>query len=202
MTENADIRIGPGGSPIVYQETLRPSWSMRLLVLLAAALGWLTLAPLSIGWGVVSGVIVAGIAAFGLFASSSDVTVTTTHVQVGRATIGREHIGTVMGYVGDEAFAQRGRKLHGLAYLHLRSWIKPVVRIQIEDPQDRTPYWLTSTRNPEELVSALGGSMYVVEDTQADDEDIPEWLIEAERQRLEAEQAEENREQPNDNGVR
>lgn len=202
MTENADIRIGPGGSPIVYQETLRPSWSMWLLVLLAAALGWLTLAPLSIGWGVVAGVIVAAIAVFGLLASSTDITVTTTHVQVGRATIGREHIGEVTGYLGDEAFAQRGRKLHGLAYLHLRSWIKPVVRIQIEDPQDRTPYWLTSTRRPEDLVSVLGGSMHVVEDDQIDDEDIPEWLIEAERQRLEAEQAEDNREQPNGNGVR
>src|SRR5699024_10520594 len=161
------------------------SWSMWLLVLLAAALGWLTLAPLSIGWGIVSGVIVAGIAAFGLIASSSDVTVTTTHLQVGRATIEREHVGAVIGYVGDDAFAQRGRKLHGLAYLHLRSWIKPVVRIQIEDAQDRTPYWLTSTRNPEELVSVLGGSMHVVDATQTDDEDIPEWLIEAERQRLE-----------------
>ncbi len=203
MTETADKRIGPGGSPIVYQETLRPSWSMWLMVLLAAALGWLTLAPLSIGWGVVSGVIVAAIAAFALFASSSDITVTTTHVQVGRATIGREHVGKVTGYVGDDAFAQRGHKLHGLAYLHLRSWIKPVVRIQIEDPQDRTPYWLTSSRHPEELTSALGGSMYVSEDDlQIDDEDIPQWLIEAERQRLEAEQAEENHEQPNDNGTR
>jgi hypothetical protein len=44
--------------------------------------------------------------------------------------------------------------------------------------------------------------MHVVEDDQIDDEDIPEWLIEAERQRLEAEQAEDNREQPNGNGVR
>ena len=39
--------------------------------------------------GHVSGVIVAGIAAFGSIASSSDVTVTTTHLQVGRATIER-----------------------------------------------------------------------------------------------------------------
>lgn len=202
MTENADKRIGPGGSPIVYQETLRPSWSMWLLVLLAAALGWLTLAPLSMGWGVVSGAIVAGIAVFGLVASSTDITVTTTHVQVGRATIGRDQVGTVTGYTGDEAFAQRGRKLHGLAYLHLRSWIKPVVRIQIEDPQDRTPYWLTSTRRPEELVAVLGGSMDVVAEAEFEDKDIPEWLIEAERQRLEDEQAEENREQPNDNGIR
>ncbi|HEY4534409.1 MAG TPA: DUF3093 domain-containing protein [Enteractinococcus sp.] len=202
MTEKADKRIGPGGSPIVYHETLRPSWSMWLLVLLAAALGWLTLAPLSIGWGVVSGVIVAAIAAIGLLASSTDITVTSTHLQVGRATIERDQIGAVTGYLGDEAFAQRGRKLHGLAYLHLRSWIKPVVRIQIEDPQDRTPYWLTSTRQPEQLVAALGGIMHEAHTTEMHDEDIPEWLIEVERQRLEAEEAEKHRDQQNENGIR
>jgi|GEM_PF-414499 len=198
MTVNADKRIGPGGSPIVYQETLRPSWSMWLMVLIAGVLGWLTLAPLSAGWGIASGALVAGIATFALISSSTDITVTTTHIQVGRATIERKHLGTVTGYLGDDAFQQRGRKLHGLAYLHLRSWIKPVVRIQIEDPQDRTPYWLTSTRRPHELVAALNGSMFISEESEdADEEDIPQWLIEAERKQLEAEQAEARHEQQN-----
>lgn len=80
MTVNADKRIGPGGSPIVYQETLRPSWSMWLMVLIAGVLGWLTLAPLSAGWGIASGALVAGIATFALISSSTDITVTTTHI--------------------------------------------------------------------------------------------------------------------------
>jgi len=191
MTDHAEKRIGPGGSPIIYHETLRPTWSMWLLVVLAAALGWLTLAPLSTGWGIASGIVMAAIAVVGLLATQSDITVTTTHLQVGRATIERAHVGEVTGFVGDEAFQQRGRKLHGLAYLHLRSWIKPVVRIQIEDRRDRTPYWLTSTARPQELVEALGGSMYVAEEPdQIDEEDIPQWLIDAERAQLEAEQKE------------
>jgi len=191
MTDHAEKRIGPGGSPIIYHETLRPTWSMWLLVVLAAALGWLTLAPLSTGWGIASGIVMAAIAVVGLLATQSDITVTTTHLQVGRATIERSHVGEVTGFVGDEAFQQRGRKLHGLAYLHLRSWIKPVVRIQIEDRRDRTPYWLTSTARPQELVEALGGSMYVAEEPdQIDEEDIPQWLIDAERAQLEAEQKE------------
>ena len=192
MTDNAEKRIGPGGSLIIYQETLRPTWSMWLLVVIAAALGWLTLAPLSAGWGIASGVLVAAVAFFGLLASQSDITVTTTHVQVGRATIERQHVGEVTGFRGDDAFQQRGQKLHGLAFLHLRSWIKPVVRIQIEDRQDRTPYWLTSSARPEELVEVLGGSMHVSEATAAGyEEDIPQWLIDAERAQLEAEQADE-----------
>lgn len=196
MTENVDKPVGPGGSPIVYQETLRPTWPMWLMVPLGAALGWLTLAPLSTGWGIASGIVVAAVVVFVLLASQSDITVTTTHLQVGRATIERKYVGTVTGFRADDAFEQRGPKLHGLAYLHLRSWIKPVARIQIEDERDRTPYWLTSTAQPEKLVDALGGTMYVPDQSsEADDEDIPQWLIDAERAQLEAEQAEKRREQ-------
>lgn len=191
MTVNAEGQIGPGGSPIVYEETLKPAWPMWLMVLLAAGIGWLTLAPFGTGWGIGSGLVVAAVAVFALLASRTDITVTTTHLQVGRATIEREHVGAVTGYRGDDAFEQRGRKLHGLAYQHLRSWIKPVVRMQIEDPQDRTPYWLTSTSHPEELTNVLGGSMHVSEDIEeTDDEDIPQWLIDAEREQLEAEKTE------------
>ena len=37
----------------------------------------------------------------------------------------------------------------------IRGWIDPVVRIEIADPSDRTPYWLASTRRPDKLVAAL-----------------------------------------------
>lgn len=190
MTEHDEKPMGPGGSPVLYHEKLRPTWPMWLMVLLAAGIGWLTLAPFGMGWGIASGLVVAGVAVFALMSSTTDITVSATHVQVGRATIESQHIGTVTGFRGDDAFQQRGPKLHGLAYLHLRSWIKPVVRIQIEDRQDRTPYWLTSTKHPEELADVLGGSMYVSAEPDAtDEEDIPQWLIDAEREQLDAETA-------------
>lgn len=195
MTEHAEKQIGPGGTPVLYHEKLRPAWPMWLLVLLAAGIGWLTLAPFGTGWGIGSSLVVAAVSAFGLMATTTDITVSATHVQVGRATIDKQLVGTVTGYRGDDAFQQRGPKLHGLAYLHLRSWIKPVVRIQIEDVQDRTPYWLTSTNNPEELTKVLGGAMHVADESDADDdEDIPQWLIDAEREQLTAEQATEEHE--------
>ncbi|MWD30886.1 DUF3093 family protein, partial [Aquicoccus sp. SCR17] len=33
-----------------------------------------------------------------------------------------------------------------MAFVNVRGWIAPVVRIQLTDERDRTPYWLTSTR--------------------------------------------------------
>jgi hypothetical protein len=74
---------------------------------------------------------------------------------VGRATIERRFIGAATAFRGAEATAERGPGLNGLAFLCIRGWIDPVVRIEITDPADRTPYWLASTRRPDELLAAL-----------------------------------------------
>jgi hypothetical protein len=34
-------------------------------------------------------------------------------------------------------------------------WVDAVVRLEIIDPMDPTPYWLISTRNPEMFLAAL-----------------------------------------------
>ena len=34
-----------------------------------------------------------------------------------------------------------------------------MVKVEITDERDQTPYWLFSTKRPEELVEALGGAM-------------------------------------------
>jgi hypothetical protein len=34
--------------------------------------------------------------------------------------------------------------------------VGPVVRIEVTDPHDSTPYWIVSTRHPDALVAALG----------------------------------------------
>ncbi|BAS08574.1 hypothetical protein AHiyo4_19960 [Arthrobacter sp. Hiyo4] len=90
-----------------------------------------------------------------LVLSTPTILVTSETVTVGRATIERRFVGGVEGFRGKDATAQRGTKLNGLAYLCIRGWIDPVVRIEITDPSDRTPYWLTSSRRPEELAAAL-----------------------------------------------
>jgi hypothetical protein len=81
--------------------------------------------------------------------------VTSTTLTVGRATIERRYLGAVSAYTGDEATEQRGTALNGLAYLCIRGWISPVVRIEVTDPEDRTPYWLASTRRPKQFTAAL-----------------------------------------------
>jgi hypothetical protein len=90
-----------------------------------------------------------------LILSTPSITVTPATLRVGRATIERRFVGEATAFRGAEATAERGTRLNGLAFMCIRGWIDPVVRIEITDPSDRTPYWLASTRHPDELVTAL-----------------------------------------------
>lgn len=48
-----------------------------------------------------------------------------------------------------------GVKLDPQAFVLLRWWVPTMVKVSIADPADPTPYWLVSTRRPDELVAAL-----------------------------------------------
>ncbi|WP_234353690.1 DUF3093 domain-containing protein [Gordonia iterans] len=52
--------------------------------------------------------------------------------------------------------AAMGRQLDPAAFLVYRSWIKPMVLLVLDDPEDPTPYWLISTRHPEKVLAAMG----------------------------------------------
>lgn len=144
---------------VLYEEKLRPSPWIWLVALMVAGLSILVFVPIGLEIGLGAAVVVFIIIAILLTVSTPKIVVTERTLQVGRAGIERRYVGTVTGYRGDDASHQRGPALHGLAFMCIRGWIDPVVRIQIEDARDRTPYWLTSSRTPEKLVEVLGGTM-------------------------------------------
>jgi hypothetical protein len=48
-----------------------------------------------------------------------------------------------------------GRDADARAYLLLRPYLKRSVRVRVTDHADPTPYWLLSTRRPQELAEAI-----------------------------------------------
>lgn len=52
--------------------------------------------------------------------------------------------------------AALGRQLDPAAFLVHRAWVKTMVLLVLDDPDDPTPYWLVSTRNPAAVLAALG----------------------------------------------
>ncbi len=86
----------------------------------------------------------------------------TVVVRDGELWVGEAHL--PLRYAGETQIipANLKRKVLGPAFdpaafaLH-RSWVGPMVWIELTDADDPTPYWLISTRHPERLVAAIRG---------------------------------------------
>jgi hypothetical protein len=143
------------GTPAVFRERLWPNVWIWVIAAGISGAGILVFAPISMEAGYTAAGLMFTIIAVLLVLSTPTILVTGDALTVGRATIERRFVGEVAPFHGKDATAQRGTQLNGLAYLCIRGWIDPVVRIEITDPSDRTPYWLTSSRRPEELTAAL-----------------------------------------------
>lgn len=78
-------------------------------------------------------------------------------LRAGPATLPLRHVGRVDVIRGRDAKqVALGPDLDPAAYLLHRAWVKPVVRLEVTDPQDPTPYWVVSVRDADALVRALG----------------------------------------------
>ena len=53
--------------------------------------------------------------------------------------------------------AALGRQLDPAAYVVHRGWVGPMILVVLDDPDDPTPYWLVSCRNPQRMLTALEG---------------------------------------------
>ena len=140
---------------MVYREKLWPNAWVWIIAAGISGAGILVFAPISTAAGFTAAAVLFAIIAVLLVLSTPSIVVTQDTLTVGRATIERRFLGAVEQFHGNEATAERGTRLNGLAYLCIRGWIDPVVKIQITDPADRTPYWLASTRHPGKLAAAL-----------------------------------------------
>jgi hypothetical protein len=158
MPESSAAVPAPNSTPsdaVLYNEKLWPSVWIWLVSAGLSGAGILVFAPISLAAGLTAAVVLFVIIAVLLVLSTPAITVTGSTLRVGRATIERRFVGTASAFRGAEATAERGTRLNGLAFLCIRGWIDPVVRVEITDPSDRTPYWLTSTRHPDRLIAAL-----------------------------------------------
>ena len=75
--------------------------------------------------------------------------------RAGRAHIGAEHLGAAVALDAEETHRTAGVEADARAYLLLRPYLKRAVRVEITDPADPAPYWLVSSRRPEDLARAV-----------------------------------------------
>jgi hypothetical protein len=139
----------------IYRERLWASPWMFIATALVIPACLLVFLPINQIAGVVTAVVLYAACVIVLLAASPVVEVTSDHVIAGRARLPIAFAGDVSGYRADEATLERGQRLDARAWLLVRGWVSPVVKIGVLDAQDPTPYWLVSTRHPERVVAAV-----------------------------------------------
>ncbi|MEO6943190.1 MAG: DUF3093 domain-containing protein [Lacisediminihabitans sp.] len=139
----------------IYRERLWPSPWVFLATALVMPAALLVFLPINQTVGVITAIVLYASCVAILVATAPVVEVTTQQFSAGRARLPIEFAGKVTPFHSDEATLERGQRLDARAWLLLRGWVSPVVRIEVDDPQDPTPYWIVSTRRPEQIVQAI-----------------------------------------------
>lgn len=152
-------RAKPGkpGEPEVFRERLHASWWTWPLPLVAAVL---LAAEAHMGYpGVFEwlpyAVFVPVAIAVPLWLGRMKVEIASGELWVGDAHLPLRCIEDAEVVTAAEKQRALGRDLDPAAFVVHRPWVKTAVRIWLDDPADPTPYWVVSTRHPEQLARLL-----------------------------------------------
>jgi len=152
---------GPTTLTTLYRERIWPSPWVFISTALVMPASLLVFLPINFVAGVIVAVALYGAIVMVLVATSPVISVSLGELVAGRARVPVDLIGTVAAFEGEEATLQRGRLLDSRAWLLIRGWVSPVVRIELSDKSDPTPYWVVSTRFPAALVTAIASAKEV-----------------------------------------
>ena len=139
----------------LYREKLWPAPWLFIGTALVIPASLLVFLPIDFRVGVAGAAILYAVCVIGLIAGSPVVEVTSTEFLAGRARLPIEFVGEVTAHRGDDAQLERGRHLDARAWLLIRGWVSPVVKVEVADETDPAPYWLVSTRQPDAVIAAI-----------------------------------------------
>jgi len=141
-----------------YREKLWPTpWAFIVTALVIPA-SILVLVPISLFAGIVTAAVLYGGCVLLLVLASPVVRVQNGELIAGPATISTQLLGEAIFFEKAQATQERGPRLDARAWLLIRGWIDPVVRVPIVDPSDPAPYWIISSRHPTQLAAAINES--------------------------------------------
>lgn len=134
-----------------------PSVANAILPILLFISSIAIMLPISIDWTFPVAVNVAVGFSLVVYFSSPVIEVTETSLICKGASIEKEFVGEIAIIPKSEIFDELGRKLDARAWLSIQASVKSLIRVEITDADDPTPYWLITTRKPEELIRAIRG---------------------------------------------
>lgn len=142
-------------SATIYRERLWPAPWLIISTALVIPASLLVFLPINQTVGIIVAIVLYLAIVAMLVFSTPAIEVTETEFVAGKARLPLALVGAVTAWSGDEGRLERGQNLDARAWLLIRGWIDPVVRIEVTDASDPVPYWLVSTRHPEAVLDAL-----------------------------------------------
>lgn len=143
------------GATSTFRERVWPAPWLFLATALVIPASLLVFLPINFIVGVVVAIALYAGCVLLLLLSAPLVEVTETELVAGKARLPLTSVGSAAGFRGADATYERGPGLDARTWLAIRGWVDPVVKVTLDDEADPTPYWLISTRRPDELVEVL-----------------------------------------------
>jgi hypothetical protein len=139
----------------LYSERVLPGPGAFIPLALIPPTGYLTLTPINETLGVFIGVFGTALAVGLLIWLAPKIELSKDSLRVGKAIVPRSALGKATAISAANAFAERGPKLNALAFIKFQPTVKTLLKVEVTDPSDPTPYLLFSTRRADALAKLL-----------------------------------------------
>lgn len=106
-------------------------------------------------WGIGTALATVMVATAIFISAAVVISIDAREIRIGRASIEHAYIASSQALAAEEARQRAGVGADARAHLVLRPYVRTAVEITLDDPDDPVPYWLVSTRHPQQLAEAL-----------------------------------------------
>mgnify|MGYP002655325601 CR=1 FL=1 len=132
-----------------YSERVFPGLSFFLATLFAPAALYLIVLAFDDLWALITFVLSElAIIFLGLFAAPT-LSLSSKTLSIANVKIPTQHVKAITVVEASAQQSEKGPKLNPSAYVRFQVGVKGLLKIELNDPKDPTPYWLISSRNPD-----------------------------------------------------
>jgi len=132
-----------------YSERVFPGLSFFLATLFAPAALYLIVLAFDDLWALITFVVSElAIIFLGLFAAPT-LSLSNKTLSIGNVQIPTQYVKAITVVEASAQQPEKGPKLNPSAYVRFQVGVKGLIKVELNDPNDPTPYWLISSRNPE-----------------------------------------------------
>lgn len=132
-----------------YSERVFPGLSFFLATLFAPAALYLIVLAFDDFWALITFVVSElAIIFLGLFAAPT-LSLSSKTLSIGNVKIPTQYVKAITVVDPSAQQSEKGPKLNPSAYVRFQVGVKGLLKVELNDPNDPTPYWLISSRNPD-----------------------------------------------------